>query len=204
MSTTDLRRSSIFTRARNSFIRSKGERGADVDTLRGNTGADFEGEAIVIRGQTGFGLFSCFDFGRRKSNNNKYILIKGPFVFVYSKQTASAPTYSIPLKHQRVNVHDIKGNSQVVTLESGLGDIEYEFKFDLNENRELGANFGRVLEEEIVIGNTAEVKEKLGHDTGFTKSFAYAKNVCDKKEKDQPEVSAPQSGADDYVMMQAY
>ncbi len=203
--------------------------------MRGNTGADFEGEAIVIRGQTGFGLFSCFDFGRRKSNNNKYILIKGPFVFVYSKQTASAPTYSIPLKHQRVNVHDIKGNSQVVTLESGLGDIEYEFKFDLNENRELGANFGRVLEEEIVIGNTAEVKEvryaiayneidfghiqfntlilllrellhcqKLGHDTGFTKSFAYAKNVCDKKEKDQPEVSAPQSGADDYVMMQAY
>jgi hypothetical protein len=52
---------SFISRARQSFFRSKGDRGADVITLRGMTGSDFEGEARVTRGDIGMGLcFSCF------------------------------------------------------------------------------------------------------------------------------------------------
>lgn len=136
--------------------RSKGERGADIDTLRGNKGADFESEAFVTRGKP-IGLFSCFGFGRR--SKKVYLLIKGPHIFVFANESASAPNYAIPLKHERVEVMDVKGDSQMVTLESSLGDVLYEFKFDLKENRELANNFGRVLEEQIAVGNVDEVKE---------------------------------------------
>lgn len=125
--------------------------------MRGNSGADFENEAIVTRGTGGEGLFSCFGFTKRQKA--MYILVKGPHLFVYSKATSSAPMYSIPLKRETVNVHEIKGHYQVVGLENALGDVQYEFKFDLKENNELGSNFGRVLEEQIALGNTDEVKE---------------------------------------------
>mmetsp|Transcript_54133 Transcript_54133/g.162058 ORF Transcript_54133/g.162058 Transcript_54133/m.162058 type:complete len:226 (-) Transcript_54133:557-1234(-) len=62
-SSTTRRRSSLLQRARMSFYRSKGERGADVATLRGTRGADFEGEARVIRGTSDAVLCSCFGGG---------------------------------------------------------------------------------------------------------------------------------------------
>ncbi len=39
--------------------RSHGERGADVETLRGTTGANYEGEAKVSRGGSSNGLCGC-------------------------------------------------------------------------------------------------------------------------------------------------
>lgn len=67
-------RSSIFRRARFSFVRSGGVRGASVEVLRGSHGSDFESRARVVRGRgysfgTCFGLFSCGDEGveRRES-----------------------------------------------------------------------------------------------------------------------------------------
>jgi hypothetical protein len=50
-----------------------------------------------------------------------------------------------------------------VKLSNTLGDVEYEFKFDLSENTELGRNFGCILEEQIAVGNTDEVKEVRKH-----------------------------------------
>ncbi len=130
-----------------------------MDTLRGNSGANFENEAIVTRGDdSGIGLFSCFD----KNNilgKKKYILVKGPHVFVFNKVTSPTPKFAIPLKHETVNVHVSSGKTQVVALETGLGDVEYKFKFDLRENDNVGKEFGRVLREQILIGNSDEVKE---------------------------------------------
>lgn len=57
---TRRRSSKFFSMARPSFVKSGGERGASVETLRGR-GADFEGMAIVKRGD-GDGV-SCGCFG---------------------------------------------------------------------------------------------------------------------------------------------
>lgn len=91
-STDKRRRSSILTRARQSFVRyrvnrwsplcffqprasddslslwyrSGGNRGASVETLRGTHGADFEGNAIVKRGK-GAGI-TCNCFGSSVSD----------------------------------------------------------------------------------------------------------------------------------------
>ena len=171
--------------------------------MRGNKGADFESEAFVTRGKP-IGLFSCFGFGRR--SKKVYLLIKGPHIFVFANESASAPNYAIPLKHERVEVMDVKGDSQMVTLESSLGDVLYEFKFDLKENRELANNFGRVLEEQIAVGNVDEVKERLGHGRGNnSKSLAYAKAIGDKKEKEQPEETTNNDiDLGNYAYLQSY
>mmetsp|Transcript_694 Transcript_694/g.976 ORF Transcript_694/g.976 Transcript_694/m.976 type:complete len:208 (+) Transcript_694:187-810(+) len=178
------RRSIRFIKKARVFMRSKGKRGADVDTLRGNAGADFEGEAIVTR-NTGLSLFGCC--GNRDMKTKKYIVVKGPQIFVFSKDTSSSPKFAIPLKHQTVQEHDILGYTQVITLESGLGDVEYKFKFNLRENRATADNFCNVLREQIIVGNCEEVKDTPGHETEKTKSLIYAKIVADKKEKDQPD-----------------
>mmetsp|Transcript_6293 Transcript_6293/g.7781 ORF Transcript_6293/g.7781 Transcript_6293/m.7781 type:complete len:208 (-) Transcript_6293:299-922(-) len=179
------KRSSIFLRARNSFYRSKGERGADVDTLRGNSGSNFENEAVVTRGGSGLGFFSCF--GKTNYSGKKYILVKGPHIFVFNQATSSAPKFAIPLKHEIVNVHVSKGKTQIVALETGLGDVQYEFRFDLSENDGIAKEFGRVLKEQILVGNSDVVKKKLGHRSDKKSSIKYADSIGLKKEEDQPE-----------------
>jgi len=183
MTETQKRRSSLFARARDSFFRSKGERGADVDTLRGNSGADFEGEAIVKRGSPSSGFLCIFSSLFQHNKNKKmYILVKGPQIFVFSNKTSSSPQFSIPLKHRSVDVQ-----VQVVELMSGLGDVEYRFKFDLSQNKEVCNQFGRVLREQIAAGDNDEVKEKLGHEpVNKSKSVVYAKTIAEEKESGQP------------------
>lgn len=125
-------------------------------SLRGNSGADFEGDATVRRGNSSPGLFSALF---RRNKNKMYVLIKGPQIFIFTKATSSSPKYAIPLKHYHVHVHDSKGKNQIVELKSELGDIEYIFKFDLKENKEVGRHFGQVLREQIVVGNCDAVKK---------------------------------------------
>ncbi len=47
----------------------------------------------------------------------------------------------------------------MVTIENGLGDVEYKFKFDLRENENVAKNFVIALKEEAVVGETNEIKE---------------------------------------------
>jgi hypothetical protein len=56
------RRSSLINRARMSFVRSGGQRGASVETLRGTTGADFEAIASEVDRGSGSGV-DCACFG---------------------------------------------------------------------------------------------------------------------------------------------
>lgn len=62
---------SFVSRARQSFMRSHGDRGADVKTLRGKTGADFEGEARVTRGNRS-AFCSCFGEKGGEPVSSKY------------------------------------------------------------------------------------------------------------------------------------
>jgi len=89
-------RSSFFSTKRLSFFRSKGTRGADVETLRGNTGANFEGYARVAR--CGDYMNCCgVKFGTveestsvRKKLNNLVDFNKMINTFIHKKQTEKA------------------------------------------------------------------------------------------------------------------
>ena len=69
------------------MFRSGGDRGADVETLRGTTGADWEGRAVLARDQGGV-ICGCFGGG---GDEDRLLLIKGPFCFVFGDVTDSAP-----------------------------------------------------------------------------------------------------------------
>lgn len=56
------RKSSLFNRARMSFVRSGGQRGASMETLRGTNGADFEAKAGKVERGNGTSV-GCGCFG---------------------------------------------------------------------------------------------------------------------------------------------
>jgi len=188
-------RGSIFTRARHSFFRSNGERGANVETLRGQTGADFEGSCKVTCGDRS-PLFGCFGSKNNEVQKKRYVLIKGPNLFVFSNAASSAPKYALEVVHKKVTLHRVVGNTQLVTFESGLGDVDYKFLFDLRDNSDVAKNFTQALKEQIAAGETDEVKQKLGHKNklNLSKSVRYASTIASKKKEDQPE--APISAAE--------
>ena len=135
------------------FKRSGGKRGADIPTLSGSTGAEFEGEAIVTRGNQGLSLFSILSC--TKASNTKLIMIKGSNVFVYSEVDSSCPEYSIPLINQKVQLD----GKRDVLLMSGLGDVEFRFRFTQSAGIVSRTNFVEVLNKEIAIGSNEVVKK---------------------------------------------
>lgn len=164
-------RGSIFTRARMSFFRSKGERGADVLTLRGKTGANFEGKVRVTRGSEG--CFSCFgNIGSSEQDKERYVLIKGSNLFVFLKEDSAAPKYAVDLARKVVNVHPASGQCQMVCLETALGDTEYQFKFDLKENPESANDFAKALKEQIHVAD-AEAAKAVRSTMSTYKLFDY-------------------------------
>jgi hypothetical protein len=58
--TTKRKKSRLLSMARQSFVKSGGQRGASVETLRGTHGADFENKAVVKRGGGEGVLCGCF------------------------------------------------------------------------------------------------------------------------------------------------
>jgi hypothetical protein len=131
--------------------RSAGERGADVDTLRGTNGADFEGFATISRGEGGGGCCSGGD-----DNSEKLLLIKGPFVFVFKNEEDKSPKYAVSLTHMKASN---KGNSQrsyLVTLGSNLGDVEYVINF---KDEKIAKFFVDAATEQAKVGETEEVRK---------------------------------------------
>lgn len=64
-----------------------------------------------------------------------------------------------------------------------------KFQFDLKENPNLARSFAHALKEEAAVGETNEIKKKLGHEPAFkpTKSIRYADTVAEEKRKHQPD-----------------
>uniref|UniRef100_A0A7S1Z661 PH domain-containing protein n=1 Tax=Trieres chinensis TaxID=1514140 RepID=A0A7S1Z661_TRICV len=177
------RRSSFLTRARESFYRSKGERGADVEALRGTRGADFEGDARVLRGSSGGVACGCFGRGGGDGEPKKvrFILIKGGAVFVFSNEDSPAPKYAVPLMYKKVEVHH-----STVELQTTLGDVEYKFAFEAEET---ARKFARIVTEQASIAEADNARKRLGHSQVLNRraSTRYAASIAEKKEKDQPE-----------------
>jgi len=92
-------------------------------------------------------------------NKKRYVLVKGTNLFVFAKDTSPAPKYAVTVPHKKIILHKSIGQTQMVTIENGLGDVEYKFKFDLRENENVAKNFVIALKEEAVVGETNEIKE---------------------------------------------
>jgi len=170
------RSDSWFGRARTSFVRNK-DRGASVEVLRGNSGADFEGEATVVRcAGVNTSCFSCS--GDKKKE--KFVLLKGGACFIFSKETSNAPKYAILLEQKRA-----KNLTTHVQLESTLGDVQFKFSFKTKEGAE---KFAKVVNEQASIAETNIVKERLGHkDKNIRASVHLAQDIAKEKQKDQPD-----------------
>lgn len=138
----------------NDLIRSSGERGAGVEALRGARGADFEGYATVDRGVVDAG---CFCFGQGSSvNDEKLLLVKGPFCFVFANESDKAPQYAISLAHMKCVKKAPKGGHFIVTLETNLGDVEYEMSF---EKEDIATEFQEAVKKQAAVGQANEVKK---------------------------------------------
>lgn len=131
--------------------RSGGDRGADVATLRGTHGPDFEGEAIINRG--GDAVCGCFGGTEMKQ---RLLLIKGPFVFVFSSESDPSPKYAISLAHLTAKFQGPSNGMYLVTLESSLGDVEYELMFKENSAAVL---FVTAAKRQAAVGETEEIRK---------------------------------------------
>lgn len=177
------RRSSLLKQLSQSFRRSGGERGADVETLRGTHGPEFEAEAIINRaGDTGIG---CGCFGGKDMKKQRLVLIKGPFIFVFTNESDKAPKYAISLAHLKAKSQGTSGGMYVVMLETSLGDAEYEVSF---KTEGIAKEFLDVVKRQAAVGEAEEVRKRLGHENLLTKrsSVRYAEKVALKKVEDQP------------------
>jgi hypothetical protein len=168
-------------------FRSGGETGAGVEKLRGTHGADFEGTAKVLRGGGGGGC-SCIFGGGNSDKTDKFVLLKGPFCFVFKSDTSNSPLYAINLAEMKT---EQKG--PVALLQTNLGDTQYELQF---AEEEVAKKFCKTASKLAKAGQNDEIRKKLGHAhlLNHTKSVMFAASVANKKIEDQP--SAPLSNAE--------
>ena len=86
----------------------------------------------------------------------RLILIKGPFAFVYANEFDKAPKYAISLAHIKANVKAGTGSSHLVTLETTLGDVEYEISFS---TQGLASEFASVVKAQAAVGEAEEIRK---------------------------------------------
>lgn len=125
--------------------------------------------------------------------NDVIILIKGPFCFVYSDDKAPAPKFAISLSNLKASVQESSHGNFPVSLQTLLGDVEYQIFFAEKEMADL---FSRVVGEQASAGETELIKKRLGHEHLLSKraSVRYAESIAMKKVGDQP--SAPVTSND--------
>jgi len=176
-------RSSFFRLKSLAFRKSGGETGADLNTLRGSHGPDFEGYATIKRAG-GMGM-SCGCFGGDDDKKENIILIKGAYCFVFGKDSDAAPKYAISLAHMKAKKQSPSHGIHHVTIETSLGDVEWELGF---EQKSIAQQFVDAFLHQAAVGEADEVRKRLGHDKLTPKrgSVMYAENVAQKKLEDQP------------------
>lgn len=208
---TSMRRrsSGLFQAARQSFYRSRGQSGASVETLRGNTGADFEGYATVHRGEAD-GVLDMFDltnllcFCNKKKDGLYFLLIKGYHCFVFKDEESKSPKYAIELMNMKAVIqpshesfiphvpHPGAGHDTTYTtihLETSLGDVDYKFTFANKDSENLATKFCNAVAVASNEASTEQVRKRLGHENLLSKrsSVRYANTIGKEKAKEQPE-----------------
>ena len=135
--------------------RNDGEAGADIKTLRGSHGPAFEGNATITRGG-GVGV-SCGCFGGGGDDKKeKIILIKGAYCFVFASESDQAPRYAISLAHMKAKVQSASHGIHPVTVETSLGDVDWELGF---QEKEKAQEFADAVLKQAAIGEADEVRK---------------------------------------------
>ena len=137
--------------------RNDGEAGADIATLRGSNGPDFEGKATITRGGIDF---SCSCFGKSDDTKEKIILIKGAYCFVFGNESDQSPKYAIALAFMKVNLHAPSHGVHYVTVETSLGDVEWELGF---QEKELAQKFVEAFKKQAAAGEADKAREVRIH-----------------------------------------
>jgi hypothetical protein len=52
----------------------------------------------------------------------------------------------------------------MVTIESGLGDVEYQFEFDKRQDPDIAKKFALAVRGDIALGETMEIKKVRGRN----------------------------------------
>ena len=99
-----------------------------MELLRGTKGADFEAEGQIRRGGAAVACSFCFG-GSSDDFKTRYLVIKGPFCFVFKSETATSPSYAIKL-HGMTPEHDKESKS--VILRDNV-DEQYTMTFDTSD-----------------------------------------------------------------------
>jgi len=175
--------SSFFSKLSQSFRRSNGDGGADVETLRGSHGADYECHVNILRGALGY---SCGCFGQNDTSKERFLLIKGAFCFVFKNENSSSPMYVIGLAHLKAR----KLEPKTVVLQTTLGDPEYTLFFPTADRAE---EFAIVANKKASLGKMEEIRVRLGHEHLLkqSKSVAFARKVARTKVNAEPEKKDP-------------
>ena len=164
-----------------------------MENLRGTKGASFEGRGKITRGaEHAVGCGGCCGVaGSDNDHKERFLLIKGPFCFVFSSEEAPSPKYAVGLQCMRANVKQQSasgsGSGRVkVLLENHLGDLDYEFSF---ENESIANQFKSAVEKEAASAQVEAVRKRLGHENLLIKraSVVFAENIAKAKESEQPD-----------------
>jgi hypothetical protein len=113
------------------------------------------------------------------------VLIKGYSCFVYKSVSDAAPKYAIMLSCMKSSVQEPHHGQYPVTLESSLGDVEYELFFTKKETADL---YAIVVGKQAAAADEEAIRKQLGHEHLLKKraSVQYAEGIANKKVGDQP------------------
>jgi hypothetical protein len=136
------------------------------------------------------GSCGCFGSGGgSEDRKERFLLIKGPFCFVFTSEDAPSPKYAVGLQAMRPKVKAAAGRDGRVTvlLENSLGDLQYEASF---ASEEIANQFKAAVEQQAAAGEAEAARIRLGHG-GLVKkraSTVFAAAIAKEKERAQPDV----------------
>ena len=196
--------SEIFNSTLKIFQRTNGRNGASVRSLRGSSGADFEGNGVISR-TTSNSMFNCTSLllcgCMTKKDTERFLLIKGFHCFVFDNDEGISPKYAIELMNRKafigtLSILPTSGTKKskaprqdptytTVHLETNMGDVDYKITFS---DSFLASKFCDAVMNASSNATTDQVRTRLGHDKLLNKraSVRFANTIGASKVKEQP------------------
>ena len=123
----------------------------------------------------------CFG-GKSDDFKTRYLVVKGPFCFVFKSETASSPSYAIQLRS--ITPENEKGSKTVALRDNA--SAQYTMTFDTPDK---AAEFATAVIRRAEAAEVEEVRKRLGHGhlINTRASVRFAEAIAIEKTKDQPD-----------------
>merc|ERR1712129_89811 len=97
--------------------------------------------------------------------------------------------YAIPLQELQAEAEKESHGHTDVLLQTTLGDVEYRFRFNTKEDKDIVSNFLTSVCNASTEASIEAKKKELGHEHQINPraSTVYANQVAQEKTKDQPD-----------------